>query len=88
MDQFGIVVGERLREVLRAAPIDLGEGDTATVKTVTYSGGIASADVSNGFDADTVVARADAALYTAKCTGRDRVIIASDVDQAVMSRRM
>jgi diguanylate cyclase (GGDEF)-like protein len=83
----GVVVGERLREVLRAAPIDLGEGDTAIVKTVTYSGGIASADATNGFDGESVVARADAALYTAKRTGRDRVIIASEADMAVMSRR-
>ena len=86
--EAGVVVGERLREVLRQAPIDIGEGDIAVTKTVTYSGGIASADATNGFDGESVVARADSALYTAKRTGRDRVVIASDADQPVMSKRL
>jgi two-component system cell cycle response regulator len=66
-------VGGRLRARLIATPITLGEGAARVQKTVTFSGGFAAAEVSNGFATEDLVARADKALYRAKGAGRDRL---------------
>lgn len=65
------VVANRLRQAVAARGISLGEKDEQ--RHVTFSAGVASADDTNGFDAQDVVSRADAALYRAKRAGRNRV---------------
>jgi diguanylate cyclase (GGDEF)-like protein len=72
-DRAGAVrVFHRLREGLRAEPLPLDGGGT---RSVSVSGGIASAEESNGFQLGNLVGRADEALYAAKRAGRDRVEI-------------
>lgn len=65
------VVANRLRQALGGKGITLGSKEDA--RHVTFSAGVAAADERNGFDADDVVSRADAALYRAKRAGRNRV---------------
>jgi diguanylate cyclase (GGDEF)-like protein len=60
----------RLREQVKAEPMLLGEQDE---RTITFSGGIASAESGNAFNAENLLDRADRALYRAKQSGRDRV---------------
>ena len=63
-------VYDRLRDELRKAPVDLGRGAS---RLLTLSAGLATLEPDNNFrDAD-LVSRADAALYVAKRSGRDRV---------------
>ena len=65
------VVANRLRQNLAAKPIGLGpKGEP---RHVTFSAGVASADERNAYNADSVMGRADAALYRAKRAGRNRV---------------
>lgn len=63
---------ERLREAVAALPIVLSHG--ATLK-VTLSTGIAQ--LGHGEDRTRLIVRADEALYSAKNTGRDRVLLAA-----------
>lgn len=70
-------LAERIRRAIAATPIDLPCGDTVTI---TVSIGIA--EVYPAPDAedlktlgDSLLARADVALYAAKSAGRDRVIV-------------
>ena len=66
--------GERLRATIEAHEIDLGP---LGLRHVTASFGCALlADVTTAGDADRLVAVADAQLYTAKHTGRNRVAVA------------
>ncbi|HSO31604.1 MAG TPA: diguanylate cyclase, partial [Labilithrix sp.] len=65
------VVANRLRANLAAKPIPLGPKDEP--RHVTFSAGVAAADERNAYNADSVMARADAALYRAKRAGRNRV---------------
>lgn len=67
--QAARIVANRLRTTLHAKPIALGDKP----KHITFSAGVAAADERNGFDADDIVGRADAALYRAKRLGRNRV---------------
>ena len=65
-----LAVYDRLRDELRQGPVDLGGG---TTRVLTVSGGLATMESANAFrDAD-LVGRADAALYVAKNSGRDRL---------------
>lgn len=64
------IVADRLRQNLAARPIALGAKNKLC--NVTCSAGVAAADHQNDF-AEDVVARADAALYRAKRSGRNRV---------------
>ena len=64
-------VANRLRANLAAKPIGLGPDNEP--RHVTFSAGVAAADERNGYNAESVVARADAALYRAKNAGRNRV---------------
>ena len=60
-------VAERLRQALRSEPVnDL---------RVTMSFGVATLSPAGGFDEEELFARADAALYRAKSSGRDRVCV-------------
>jgi diguanylate cyclase (GGDEF)-like protein len=70
-------LAERIREEIAASPIALPCGDSVTI---TASIGIA--EVSPGPDdkdlktlGDSLIARADVALYAAKTAGRDRVVV-------------
>jgi diguanylate cyclase (GGDEF)-like protein len=67
-------VGQRILRALRASPHEIGRAQL----TVTSSLGLAvhGAGVSYA-DADALIAAADAALYAAKQSGRDRLVIAS-----------
>jgi len=65
-------VAEKARQTLAVAPLDLPEGETLPV---TVSVGVA--ELKTGEDADGLIARADAALYTAKAAGRNRVVCAN-----------
>ena len=62
-------IAERVRASIAAASFDVGGGRTLTV---TASLGVAATEDSDGA---TLVARADAALYDAKHSGRDRVCL-------------
>ncbi len=71
------LLAERIRKAISATPFDLPTGDTATV---TVSIGISEThpgpdDTDLKTIGDSLVARADVALYAAKSAGRDRVII-------------
>ena len=63
-------VMHRLRETVKAEPMQFGDHDE---RTITFSGGIASAELSNNFNVVDLLDRADRALYRAKQGGRDRV---------------
>jgi diguanylate cyclase (GGDEF)-like protein len=65
------VVANRLRATLAAKSIALGSKEEP--RHVTFSAGVAAADDRNTYNADDIVARADAALYRAKRAGRNRV---------------
>ena len=71
-------IGERIRQNVR----DLDLLDAGVTERVTVSVGVASGQFSDEA-IDDIVERADRALYSAKRTGRDRVVEAwqSDVAQ-------
>ena len=71
------VLAERVRKAISATPFDLPCGDTVTV---TVSIGISEVypgphDEDLKTIGDSLIARADVALYAAKSAGRDRVIV-------------
>lgn len=68
-------VAERIRACIGGAPIDTGSGPL----TITASLGVAIQSGGSRGDASELVAAADAALYRAKRTGRDRVAVADAV---------
>lgn len=74
--EAGLHLAERIRVAVSADPFDLGNGQS---KTITTSIGVASA-MPHSDDADlkslgeSLLARADVALYAAKSSGRDRVV--------------
>jgi diguanylate cyclase (GGDEF)-like protein len=65
------VVANRLRANLAAQPIALGPKNE--LRHITFSAGVSAADERNAYNADDMVSRADAALYRAKRSGRNRV---------------
>lgn len=72
-----LLLAERIRTAVSAAPIDLPNGDTVTI---TASIGIAEVQPAPENDdlkttGDSLIARADVALYSAKSQGRDRVVV-------------
>ncbi len=72
----GILLAERIRSAIAATPIDLPCGEQVNV---TASIGIADAEPGPESDdlktiGDSLIARADVALYRAKSEGRDRVV--------------
>lgn len=72
--QAAALVMGRLREQVKAEPMQLGEHDE---RTITFSGGISSAESANSFDVKDLLDRADRALYRAKQGGRDRIELES-----------
>ncbi len=76
-ESAALLLSERIRSAVSAAPIDLPGGETLTM---TVSIGIASATPPPEADdlktvGDSLIARADVALYAAKAAGRDCVIV-------------
>ena len=67
----GVEVAQRLRKQLQSQPFTYGDG---TKRPITFSAGVAAAQMAEGFSGDELVSRADAALYRAKGAGRDRVV--------------
>jgi two-component system cell cycle response regulator len=65
------VVANRLRASVSAKAITLGPKDE--LRHVTLSGGVAAADERNNYNVDSIIDRADKALYRAKRGGRNRV---------------
>jgi diguanylate cyclase (GGDEF)-like protein len=62
-----LVTAEKLRQILASTPIEYGAGSLA----VTASFGVTATSII-AKDVDTLLAQADAAMYCAKETGRDR----------------
>ncbi len=78
--ELASVAAERLRAAIEETHLDL-VGDS--VVHVTVSGGIAVYP-DDGLDAKTLLRRADAALYAAKSGGRNRILLARDVDDPLL----
>ncbi len=72
-----VVTAERIRQRLARLPIVAGGQDVLRI-SVTCSVGVAAFPI-HGTSVDELLRRADAALYTAKSQGRDRVVNAEDV---------
>ena len=70
-------VAERLRKAVGETPIAAGDDLSLTL---TISQGVATA-TSPLEEAESLIKRADEALYEAKKTGRDRVVLASDAER-------
>ncbi len=75
--QAGRKLAERIRTAVSSEPVNLGNGETVTI---TVSVGIASVDVAARENelksiGESLIARADVALYSAKSSGRDRVVV-------------
>ncbi|HEY5472815.1 MAG TPA: GGDEF domain-containing protein, partial [Candidatus Limnocylindrales bacterium] len=68
-------IGERIRQNVR----DMDLAEAGVTDRVTVSVGVASGQQA-GETIDEIVERADRALYTAKRTGRDRVVEAMNAD--------
>ena len=71
------LLAERIRDTVSASPVDIPHDETVTV---TVSIGIAEVSPSPDDDdlktlGDSLIARADVALYAAKSAGRDRVVV-------------
>lgn len=83
--ESGQLLAERVRKAVSAKPIELGGGDSITI---TASIGIASVTPDRDVDdlktaGDSLLARADVALYSAKSAGRDQVATEHAADSPV-----
>jgi diguanylate cyclase (GGDEF)-like protein len=72
-----LLLAERIRQAVSATPIDLPNGEAITI---TASIGISDVQPAPEADdlktvGDSLIARADVALYAAKSAGRDRVVV-------------
>jgi len=88
-DEFMIACGGQdteqavtLADALRTAVAARAPQAKPPIPDLTLSLGVAQADPQRGYDADELFARADAALYTAKRRGRNRVV-ADACDEAL-----
>lgn len=70
-------LAERIREVISATPVDLPNGEQATVTTSIGIAGISPKPHAVDLKTlgDSLIARADVALYRAKSDGRNRVVV-------------
>ena len=78
------LIAERLLEALKQ-PFTLGEGDDATIVTVTASVGIAAGDRASAPD---LLRDADIAMYRAKWDGKNRHAVFESGMQDAVQRRM
>jgi diguanylate cyclase (GGDEF)-like protein len=69
-------VAERLRAIISQTPIATDAGDIS----ITVSIGVSVMDASKSVSLDTLLSRADKAMYSAKQAGRNQVIIWDDED--------
>jgi diguanylate cyclase (GGDEF)-like protein len=81
--EYAIIVAQRIRRQVEAATVDVA----GTPVRVTVSIGIASAE-SFGYDVDTLLRRADMAVYEAKRQGRNRVVVAEPSDTSGVSEHI
>lgn len=72
------IVCERIRKTVADTPFEMSSVKTS--QTVTISIGLASAE--EGDTGDTLMRRADKALYEAKAAGRNRVVVSSGSETA------
>ncbi|WP_051286620.1 GGDEF domain-containing protein [Megalodesulfovibrio gigas] len=68
----GRVLAERLRAAIRSQPMSLPGGAMLPCKVTL---GVAGLDVVAATSPEALLSAADAALYTGKCQGRDRVVV-------------
>jgi two-component system, cell cycle response regulator len=76
-------MADRLLRVIREEPIPLRD----TEITVTISLGVANYRFAEGEDMESMIRRADVALYRAKAEGRNRAILAGPEDEAQMPEK-
>jgi diguanylate cyclase (GGDEF)-like protein len=65
-------IGEKIRQAVATSPIDLGVGGVSLPLTISVGIAAFHTDRDSG---EALIARADAALYRAKETGRNRVVL-------------
>ncbi|MCD6043133.1 MAG: diguanylate cyclase, partial [Burkholderiales bacterium] len=82
---YGQAVAERLRKEIESRPVRTRQGDVQ----VTASFGVAAATPGNQVEVEGLIRAADAAMYRAKFTGRNRVCAAEpgDWESPVVSTR-
>ena len=72
-----MLLAERVRTAVSAKPVDLPNGDTVTITASIGISEVHPAPQANDLKTvgDSLIARADVALYAAKSAGRDRVVV-------------
>ncbi len=86
--ESGTLLAERIRKAVSAKPIEIGNDDSITI---TASIGIASITPERDVDdlktaGESLIARADVALYSAKSSGRDQVATENAVNPLPMDK--
>lgn len=76
----GVRLAERIRHAVSASPISLPGGDETTITASIGISGIRPGRIARDLKSlgDSLIARADVALYSAKADGRDRVVVEAD----------
>jgi diguanylate cyclase (GGDEF)-like protein len=74
-EEGGVMVAERIREAVES--LGLEHADSTAAPFVTLSLGVAARSLTEDFDQQELFELADAALYRAKATGKNRVVAAS-----------
>jgi diguanylate cyclase (GGDEF)-like protein len=77
----GAVLAERLRRAVAASPVALDSGEQVSV---TISIGVAASTPDHRLTPTALIEEADAALYTAKRNGRNRVVISPSTPDLVV----
>ncbi len=72
-----LLLAERIRTAVSAKPVDLPNGDTVTITASIGISEVHPEPRANDLKTvgDSLIARADVALYAAKSAGRDRVMV-------------
>jgi len=71
-------LAERIRGATEYSLFVFNDGATVKPLSVTVSGGVAKLDAKAGEEIDSLVARADEALYAAKAAGRNQIAVSQD----------
>ncbi len=75
-EKSGAVIAEKLRITIESQPVAI---DNETDIFFTVSLGVSSVDVENDVNIDTALNGSDTALYKAKASGRNKVIVHSSI---------